>query len=293
MRCQFCGAEIKEGNTVCEYCGSAAEREAPKNQMAPGAGQSTAKSIVKIIGKVIVSLACIWAVVIVITLIVVLNSDTFKSAYEYSENRYSTGSASGIPQNETGLTGQIIVCDQNGIATIEYMDQTYTDVKILDKDLITWINATDRSLNTVGICFTTDEKGDISELGLLSADFFVIEKDGERYIAVRDEQIIAFTSSIPLETEHCYEGYFSYPDMRLYQGEERNPLFMTYMDPKCSDKESIVEQEYYTGESVTVYKIRVKGKWYYCSKEIYDAVQIDDLLNEYKLCEELAFIVRE
>lgn len=25
MKCKFCGAEIKEGNRICDYCGSAVE----------------------------------------------------------------------------------------------------------------------------------------------------------------------------------------------------------------------------------------------------------------------------
>lgn len=42
------------------------------------------------------------------------------------------------------------------------------------------------------------EKGNISELGLLPADLFIMGQEGDRYIAVRDGDVISFTSSIPL-----------------------------------------------------------------------------------------------
>lgn len=289
MRCKFCGAEIGEGNNVCEYCGSAVESERTKTTAATGTGKDIA-GIFKVTGKIIISLACIFAVMIIVTMVIVLNSDTFKNMQEYSVNRYS---ANEIPENEKGLSGQIISCDQNGIAVIEYMGQTYEDIKILDKDLLTWIKDTGRTLDSVGICFTTDEKGDISELGLLSSDFFVMTGDGDHYIAVRDDQVISFMSSIPLDVGHYYGGYFSYPNMSLYQEEEKDPFSMTYMDLKCSDKESVIEQEYYTGQDITVYKICVGGKWYYCTEDTYDTIETGDLLSGYDMCENegLAFII--
>lgn len=95
--------------------------------------------------------------------------------------------------------------------------------------------------------------------------------------------MISFSSEIPLETGRYYGGYFSYPNLRFYQGEEKQSLEITYMDPKCDDKESRVEQEYYTAEEITVYRVSVEGKWYYCSKETYDAISIGDMLNEYRI----------
>ena len=147
----------------------------------------------------------------------------------------------------------------------------------------------------MGICFTTDEKGDISELGLSSADFFIMGQEGDRYTAVRDGDIISFTSSIPLLTDCCYSGYFSYPDMRLYQGERIDLLPFYYMDPKCTDKETAVEQDFYTGEDITVYKILTIEKWHYCSKETYDAIQIGDILKDYELYDSsnLTFIIKK
>lgn len=120
-------------------------------------------------------------------------------------------------------------------------------------------------------------------------------EEGERYTAIRDEQVITFTSSIPLKTEHCYSGYFSYPDLNLYYGEEKSPYAMTYMDPKCEKKESTTEQDSYTGEDITVYRILVDNVWYYCSKETYDAVLAGDLLRGYKLYsnQEKPFIMKE
>lgn len=92
-----------------------------------------------------------------------------------------------------------------------------------------------------------------------------------------------------------YSGYFSYPDMRLYQGERKDFLPFYYMDPKCTDKEIAVEQDFYTGEDITVYKILTIGKWHYCSKETYDAIQIGDILKNYELYDSsnLTFIVKK
>lgn len=292
MKCKFCGAEIKEGSNVCEYCDSEVERGIPEMQTVIRDNGSPAKGILGVIGKVIIALACIWAVVILVTMIIVFNSDAFKNTYQYSTN---TDTVYDMPKNETGLTGQIINCDKKGAAAIDYEGHTYEDVKILDQDLIEWVNETDRSLDTVEICFSTDEKGDICELGLRSADFFIVAKEGNRYIAIRDDQVISFTSTMPLEAEHYYSGYFSYPDLCLYLGEEKSHLSMSYMDPKCDDKESVTQQEYYTGEDITIYKVLVEEKWYYCSKETYDAIEVGDLLNGYEICanQEPAFIIKE
>ncbi|MDE6625891.1 MAG: hypothetical protein K2K56_05935 [Lachnospiraceae bacterium] len=292
MKCKYCGAEIREGSRVCEYCDSEVERDIPETQTVIIEEKSSSKSIARVIGKVIIVLACVWGAVMVISLVIVLNSDAFKNFNEYSSGTYTDYE---IPANETGLTAQIISCDENGVASIEYKYHTYEKVKILDEALIEWLNKTGKRIDGVTIYFATDGKGDISELGLLSANFFVVAKEGTRYTAIREDKVITFTSSMSLETDCCYSGYFSYPDTHLYWGEEESPLGLSYMDPKCSDKDEATWQEYYTGEDIPVYKLLIEEKWYYCSKETYDAIQIDDLLNGYMLCEEqgLAFVVRK
>ena len=291
MRCEFCGAQIKEGSNVCEYCGSAVERTAPKTHTIIKDSKKPHGNIVKVICKSIIILVCICAVFLIVSLVVVLNSDMVK---EYSAYSIDSDITYSLPGNKTKLTGKIVSCDSSGMASIEYEDIVYENVKILDNALITWVNDTDRTLDTVGICFSTDENGDINTLGLLSAGFFVMGKDDDRYIAVRGEDLISFTSEIPIETECYYGGYFSYPDMRLYAAEEESPFSMSYMDPKCDDKTSIPMQEYYTGEEIILYAIHAEGIWFFCSKETYDAVEIGDLLNRYQLCDgktNLSFIV--
>ncbi|MCM1499124.1 MAG: hypothetical protein NC124_11730 [Clostridium sp.] len=289
MKCKYCGAEIKEGSWVCEYCDSEVERDVQQTQTIIIEEKSPSKGIAKVIGKVIIALACIWGVVMVISLVIMLNSDTFKTISKYSSG---IDTVDEIPANETGLTAQIISCDRNGAASIEYKNHTYDNVQILDEELIEWLNETGKSINSVEICFSTDEKGDIRELGLLSANFFVIAEEGTRYTAIREENLITFSSGIPLETGCCYGGYFSYPDTHLYQGEEKNVLSISYMDPECADKQEVIRQEYYTGEDICIYQILVEEKWYYCSRETYDDIQVGDLLNGYEFCEEqgMAFI---
>lgn len=292
MRCKFCGAEVKEGSNVCEYCGSEVEKHKPAAQEVVRDDKKPYRVIIGMILKVIIILACIWAVVIIVSLIVVLNSDVLKNDYKEYKSMYNTY---GIPRNESDLIGQIISCDKNGIATIEYKGHTYEDVAILDKNLIKWINNTERKLDAVEICFATDGNGDISELGLLSSGFFVMAKEEGRYLAIRNSHVISFTSETPLEEEGYYIGYFSYPNMRLYSVEEESPFSMAYMEPKCEEKESVVVNEFYTGEEISVYKILVNGKWYYCSKNTYDTIQIDDMLSEYEMYpnQEPAFITRK
>lgn len=301
MRCRFCGAEIKAGSNVCEYCGSAAEKAASEGTK-DAQRKSSAHGIVSVIAKVIVALAAIWALLIIVTLIVVLNSDSFKTAYEYTESsdavyrkNAKAASVNKLKRNATGLTGTVISCDGEGVASIESEEEYYYHVQILDKALIEWLEAADRSIDSVGIRFATDENGDIREIGLLSPDFFILDKNGNRYTAVRDEQIISFTSTETLEAGGYYGGYFSYPDMSLYYGEKKSPFAMTYMDLQCEDKESALEQEYYTEEEVNTYRILTRGKWYYCSREVYDAVQIGDSLEEYQVCDEgeLAFVMKK
>lgn len=275
MKCKFCGAEIKEGNRVCDYCGSAVENISFENQN----GTRNTKNIFKGIARVIIILASIWAVVLILTTFIVLNSKTFKDSHAY----FTTAQHPEMPRNKTELTGQIINCSEKGIVSLECEDQIYEDIRITDEDLINWLNETDRSLDTVGICFSTDENGNINDLGLLSADFFVMEQSEDLYTAARSEEIISFSSPVPLETGCCYSGYFSYPDMRLYFGEKKDLLPFYYIDPKCTDKESTIEQDYYTGKDITVYKIHALEQWYYCSKEIYDSIQTGDILNDYSL----------
>lgn len=132
-------------------------------------------------------------------------------------------------------------------------------------------------------------------MGLLSADFFIFAEEDSHYIAVRDGDVISFTSSAPLETDCYYGGYFSYPDLQYYWGQEKSAFSMTYMNPQCDDKESTIEQDYYTGEDITVYKVLVGENWHYCSKETFDSVQPGDSLDEYTICanEGLAFIVKK
>lgn len=291
MKCKFCGAEIKEGSRVCDYCGSEAERITAENRIPMRNTGNTARYVIGIIAKVIIALACVFAVFFIVFAIVVFNSDAFKNTYEYT----TSTRADKILQNETTLTGQIISCDEKGIVSLEYNGHTYDNVKILDKELIDWLNETNRSIDTVGICFSTDENGNISELGLLSADFFIMEQDGDRYTAIREGDGISFTSSIPLETGCWYSGYFSYPDMHLYQGKEEYYYSYCTMNLKCTDKESTTCQDAYTGKDITIYKIYTRDKWYYCNKETFDAIQVDDPLDDYWLCNtpDLLFITEK
>lgn len=299
MKCKFCGAEIKKGSNACEYCGSEIEIDEPKVKTVIRESESSSKGVARVVGRGLVSLAFVWAVVIFITLVVVFGrgeQEDYQEDYQkdYREDSLGAEVSNRMPKNKTGMTGQVISCDKEGIATVMYQGDTYENIKILDQDLIEWLNDTDRSIDSVEIRFATDKNGNISELGLFSAGFFLMAKEGEHYTAIREEQVITFTSSIPLEEDHYYGGYFSYPDLSLYYGEEKSLFTMEYMDPKCENKESETEQDSYTGIDVAVYRILVSGEWYYCSKETYDTILIGDVLQGYQLCsnQEKPFIMK-
>ena len=66
MKCKFCGAEMKEGSRVCDYCGSEAERITTENRTIMRNTGNSARSIIGIIAKVIIALACIYAVFLII-----------------------------------------------------------------------------------------------------------------------------------------------------------------------------------------------------------------------------------
>lgn len=278
MKCKFCGAELKEKSKVCAQCGSAVER--PELPVTVKAYRKPPKDIIRVTGKIVIALVCVSAAAIVVATIHPFRESTLRFTHESSTD---TSSAPDLPRNKTDLTGLIISCDPDGTASVEYEGSTYEKVRILDEELIEWLNDTDRSLESVEIRFATDENGNIRELGLFSADFFVIDAEENRYTAVRDGQVILFTARMSLEISCCYEGYFSYPDMRLYWGRQRALTAIDYVDPKCDDKKVETRTEYYTGEEVNVYQISAVGSWYYCSQEIYDSIQVDDLLYDYEL----------
>lgn len=112
MKCKFCGAEIKKGSNVCEYCGSEVERVEPEIRTVIRESESSSKGIARVVGRGIVSLAFVWAVVIFVTLVVVLGRDESEDYHEesegYHEESEDTGVSYQMPKNKTGLTGQII-----------------------------------------------------------------------------------------------------------------------------------------------------------------------------------------
>ncbi|MCM1046208.1 MAG: hypothetical protein NC417_11930 [Candidatus Gastranaerophilales bacterium] len=261
MKYKFRGAEIKKGSKVKAF------RKPPKDK-------------IRLIGKVVIALVCFSSAAIVAMAVLPLREGSLRF---FQESSTAAPSAYNLPRNRTDLTGMIVSCDSDGAALVEYEGSVCENVQILDKELLMWLHDTNRSLESVAIRFATDENGDIKELGLLSADFFVIDADENLYTAVRDGQVIWFTATMSLEAGHCYEGYFSYPDMRLYWGKQQTLTVIHYIDPKCDDKKVTSQTEYYTGEEVNVYQIFAVGNWYYCTQEIYDSVQVGDLLDDYEL----------
>lgn len=185
-------------------------------------------------------------------------------------------------KNAVDAVGKVVSCTTSGTATIEYSDKNYYDIKILDTDLIEWLADNGRSIDNVGIMFSTDEDRNISEIALLTSPFYIMYQEGDTYVAFREDHIIAFTSEIDLAVDSCYEGYFNYPDMNLHSGTTTDcGAYYFFSTPICDEKMSTAEKSVPSGKEVTVYKIRAGSEWYYCSKDTYDELNIGDSMNEY------------
>lgn len=275
MKCQYCGAEIKKGNTVCEYCGSAVDniKETSDSEAGDNGRAEAIRIVSRVIYRIIVVLVIAGAVMIFAVLPIVIKD---RASLDYGK----TASLS-IPNSEENLTGIVASYSEQGILSIKYDGNTYDNITVLDQELIDWLNETGRTLEGIEIQFATDEKGNIEKLAMLSEVFLILAEDSGYYTACRRDQIIRFTSDVPLEMNSLYCGYFCYPKLHLMSARQESPLSHTYMDPRCESKKSVTVKDAYSEEELTVYMLCSAEKWYYCNHDIYETVQEGDSLEDY------------
>ncbi len=299
MKCQYCGAEIPKGQSVCPYCDSEADTETagfveiPYGEKEYDASWNdrhtqTAKTIGSVIVKIVIALIVAWVVIIIASLIFISQTDSFSDAWNAAG---SYGLQSNMPSDANGLIGAIESYNADGTVSINYDGIIYNGIKILDTELIQWLNETGRTLDGTEILFDTDENGNIETIAMSSQMFIILSKESDLYTACRGDQLILFTSDISLKADVCYTGYFSYPALRLVSVKQTSALPLVFMDLKCEEKRCAATDDPYSEEEITVYQIRSGGQWFYCSKEIYDTLEEGDVLSGYKFYDEPPCII--
>ncbi len=291
MKCPHCGAEIRRGQRVCEYCDSEIDMDLhvdiidtpPREQDSVDADYGTQSETLKTTGRVIYKVFLVIVptalTILFITFMFFINSGVISG--NGNTDNYSAKQNS-LPKNQEHLTGTVKSYDGEGIVSFNYNGTTYDNIKILDKELIDWLNETDRTLERTDILFDTDENCNIKEIAMHSEIFIVLSKDSQSYTACRGNQIVQFTSEVPLEMNVPYTGYFSYPSLHLVSAQEDSLLPNLYMDAVCGEKQIVVEKDPYTEADISVCKILSGGQWYYCSNDIYDTLTEGDVMSDYK-----------
>lgn len=299
MKCTHCGADIKRGQTICEYCGCEVERDNGlkvdivdipfgeqddntinyKESSSSGKTTNNVKTIGSILVKIVFIITAGLILMVFIALIGLTNSDFFSRNHDSIESHSTKGS---LPKNMEGLYGTVKEYNRDGNISLIYGKTTYDNVKIINTELINWLNETNRSLKGAAILFDTDSAGNIAGIAMNSEEFFILSKENNSYTALRGKQLIKFTSEIALDTDGIYTGYFSYPVLKLVSAKQVFLSPMIFMDPKCSKKQKTEEKEAYTGEKITVYKILAEGQWYYCNKNTYNLIRKDSSLSDFK-----------
>lgn len=107
-------------------------------------------------------------------------------------------------------------------------------------------------------------------------------RDGDTYVAFRDdERIITFETDMELEVDGWYTGYHYYSNDKFYSA-VTSSCYESYaqLSYLCKEKATPTVECAISGKEVTVYKLRVGNNWYYCSKDTYDSVNVEDSLGD-------------
>lgn len=294
MKCKSCGADINPKSTRCEYCGSYVENvqnNIPHRMMGEGTNREQktklAETAIRAVSKIIIAWIAIWAILIVVVLMIVLNSDLAKSARENRETSSLGYGASQtkvltcLPPDEKGLTGTIVRYEGGECASVEYEGSRIEEVKILDKKLTNWLTKNHHKLWDQEIYFDTDAEGNIKQIGFLTDCVTIIDRHGNDYVGIRRDQILCFSAD-GVKVGEAYTGYFTYPDMYLLEHEKQTPYSIALMDPTCEGKDTETRLSIYSEKEIKLYQICVSGEWYYCGKDVYDGIQEGDKLDAYE-----------
>ncbi|MBP3421384.1 MAG: zinc ribbon domain-containing protein [Lachnospiraceae bacterium] len=269
MKCPNCGAEVAP-NSNCEYCGAYVEEAANNakdfiNQRMMSAG----KNIVRMVLFVVIFLTIILVIGLVGFSKLADKALSDSSDYESSYGSFTTESDTGDICSLTDAEGIVRNYSYDGRMDVEYDGEIYTTT-LKDKDFLQWTEETGRNITDVGIEFTTDADGNVTELAMLSATFYLLSDQGDSYVILREGDVFVATSELLLEQGYFYEGYCNYPAVNVHSAYTADVTGQLLMDPTCDEKRELSAADFYTDEEVTVWQIRMGTEWYYCSKELYD-----------------------
>ncbi|MBQ8189621.1 MAG: zinc ribbon domain-containing protein [Lachnospiraceae bacterium] len=269
MKCPNCGAEVAP-NSNCEYCGAYVEEAANHakdfiNQRMMSAG----KNIVRMVLFVVIFLTIILVIGLVGFSKLADKAFSDNSDYESSHGGFTTESDVGDIRSLTDAEGIVRSYSYDGRMDVEYDGEIYS-TKLKDEVFLKWTEETGRNITGVGIEFSTDANGDVTEIAMLSATFYVLAEQDNTYLILREEDVFVATSKPLLEQGYFYEGYCTYPKVNVHSALTTDVSGQMLMDPTCDEKRELSTADFYTDEEVVVWQIRMGTEWYYCSKELYD-----------------------
>ncbi|MCM1222554.1 MAG: zinc ribbon domain-containing protein [Lachnospiraceae bacterium] len=288
MKCPSCGAEVQE-NTRCEYCGSfigqsAYEDTYDRTQDFINKRLAAAnKRIIKMILFAAILLTFVSSIGLLVSFRFPIGSAPVPPVSD-STSDHSINSSAGV-KSATDIYGNVASFGYDGSITVT-CDGSSFRTKLTDVKLLQWLKDTNRSIEGVNILFSTDASGQIHEIALSSAVFFVLEKREDRYTILRDADFLSVSSDVSLSPGSFYSGYFHYPDVNVHTAVPEDVFTTALFNPVCDEKRETAVSDYYTGESLTCYQIRIGSGWYYCAKDFYDncsenvVIQGDVCLND-------------
>ena len=275
MKCPYCGAEVSP-NSRCEYCGSFMEPDSTEqatqgteeinwnaqnvaNYRTQGKHRITVATLGMLLLLVLVGIAYLW--------FFTKSAGGFDFKFKVLEP--VTTKLSGELRKLHEGSGRVEKFDYDGYITILEDGDSFT-TRVIDKELLEWLERTERSLEGIAVEYSTDESGNIDRLAMSSMPFYVIGEQAGKYILLREGKAFVATAGEALKQGAFYEGYLNYPQVNVQTAEEINPSNTVLFDPVCERKREITVSDYYGQEEIVVWQIAVDGKWYYCTKELYE-----------------------
>lgn len=292
-RCPNCGANLA-GNK-CEYCGTVFAKDEPAAETAGQKSPAGKTGNEKPVAPKVIAVGCLVPILVVVAAFVVMFIVAIvqvvqESALDMEQKKEQIRQENMLPYLiET--EGTVENYNPDGSVILGYGYRDY-ETKILDEELLTFLNENNKSITGVDVLFTTDQEGQLTELYLASAPFHVVEATGDGYICVRGGQFLTIRTEEELDSGFCYEGYLSYPDMEVKQLRDNGKNGYSPYGIKCEDKRIKSKKDLGTGEDVSAYQILTNGEWLYCDKATYEATEIEDDLGKYTKDSANSFLVK-
>lgn len=176
MKCPSCGAEVQE-NTKCEYCGTFVKQDAAEaaydraQEVIRQRLAAANKRIIKMILFAAIILTLISSLGLLTAFRFPIDSDPASADSDVTADHSADVSAK--PKSVTDCYGNVTAFSDDGSITVKTDDGSFR-TKLADAELLQWLKDTDRSIEDVDILFSTDASGEICEIALSSAVFFVL-----------------------------------------------------------------------------------------------------------------------